>query len=133
MLEMSRVLSIWRGSRKFFPVCTYCSVNGLQSGASTTADVRFDSPEAVTRGKSAWEVFRGWLVFKLFSYDTLVDNGFKVYMFVFNNALSYALGTNVPAPTANATWDTFGTMSIVSRLYERGGFYHGDITAAQLM
>ncbi len=52
------------------------------SGAENTnkADgrVRFDSPEAVTRGKSTWEVFRGWLVFKLFTYDWLVDNNLKV-------------------------------------------------------
>lgn len=28
--------------------------------------------------KSNWELFRGWLVFKLFTYDSLVDNSFKV-------------------------------------------------------
>ena len=34
-------------------------------------------PESAIRGKTSWEVFRGWLVFKLFSYD-LVDNSTKV-------------------------------------------------------
>lgn len=44
----------------------------------TPPPVRFDSSEAVTRGKTTWEVMRGWLVFKLFAYDTLVENSMKV-------------------------------------------------------
>lgn len=46
--------------------------------SSIPPEVRFDSPHAVTRGKSTWEVLRGWLVFKLFTYDILVDNSLKV-------------------------------------------------------
>lgn len=52
-------------------------LNGAR-GEEETPQVRFDSSEAVTRGKSTWEVMRGWLVFKLFAYDTLVDNSMKV-------------------------------------------------------
>ena len=48
------------------------------NGCANDSEVRFDSPEAVTRGKSGWEVFRGWLVFKSFTYDALVDNSLKV-------------------------------------------------------
>jgi len=40
--------------------------------------VRFDSPEEATSGKSMWEVFRGWLVFKLLTYDFLVDHSLTV-------------------------------------------------------
>ena len=40
--------------------------------------VRFDSPEEATSGKSTWEVFRGWLVFKLLTYDFLVDHSLRV-------------------------------------------------------
>ena len=43
-----------------------------------TSRVRFDNPEVATRGKSAWEVIRGWLVFKLFTYDSVVDNNLEV-------------------------------------------------------
>lgn len=38
----------------------------------------FNCPEVATSGKSGWEVFRGWLAFKLFTYGYLVDNSFKV-------------------------------------------------------
>lgn len=56
------------------------SAEGSSSNSSQIEKgVSFDSPEAVTRGKSTWEVFRGWLVFKLFSYDWLVDNNLKVH------------------------------------------------------
>lgn len=41
-------------------------------------EVTFGDSEWATRGKTTWEVFRGWLVFKLFSYDILVDNSLKV-------------------------------------------------------
>ena len=40
--------------------------------------VRFDSPELATGGKSTSEVLRGWAVFKLFTYDSIVDNSLKV-------------------------------------------------------
>eukprot|EP00731_Ephydatia_muelleri_P022552 Em0015g135a len=41
--------------------------------------VRFDSPELVTCGKSTSEVLRGWTVFKLFTYDPIVDNSLKLF------------------------------------------------------
>lgn len=41
--------------------------------------VQFDSPEVATAGKTTREVLRGWLVFKLFTYDYLVENSVKVY------------------------------------------------------
>ena len=40
--------------------------------------VIFDDSERSIQGKSTWEVVRGWLVFKLLSYDILVDNSLKV-------------------------------------------------------
>ena len=51
--------------------------------ASTARDgsreaVKFDSPEVATAGKTVWEVFRGWMVFKLFTYDFPVDHSMKV-------------------------------------------------------
>lgn len=47
-------------------------------GQERRAEVRFDSTEVVARGKSTWEVLRGWLVFRIFTFDTLVDNSLKV-------------------------------------------------------
>ena len=44
----------------------------------TLPAVNFNSPQVATKGKSTGEVFRGWLVFKLFSYDWVVDNSMKV-------------------------------------------------------
>ncbi|KAL5477160.1 hypothetical protein EMCRGX_G023912 [Ephydatia muelleri] len=41
--------------------------------------VRFDSPELATGGKSTSEVLRGWTVFKLFTYDPIVDNSLKLF------------------------------------------------------
>ena len=40
--------------------------------------VKFDSPQVATQGKANREVFRGWLVFKLLTYDFMVDNSLKV-------------------------------------------------------
>lgn len=37
-----------------------------------------NAKQAAFAVKSNWELFRGWLVFKLFTYDSLVDNSFKV-------------------------------------------------------
>ena len=42
------------------------------------AAVQFDSPEVATAGKSTKEVFRGWVVFKLLTYDFLVNNSLRV-------------------------------------------------------
>ena len=52
-----------------------------------------DSEEA-TRRKTMYEIFRGWLVFKLFTYETLVDNSLKVNImleFYLNIALNLLL------------------------------------------
>ena len=35
-------------------------------------------PKQAFAVKSNWELFRGWLVFKMFTYNSLVDNSFKV-------------------------------------------------------
>jgi len=35
-------------------------------------------PESAIRGKTSWEIFRGWTVFKILSYDVVVDNSIKV-------------------------------------------------------
>ena len=60
-------------------VALYSSGGDVRAdGNGQGAAVRFDNPEVVTRGKSTWEVFRGWLVFKLFTLDVLVDNSLKV-------------------------------------------------------
>ncbi len=50
-------------------------------GGAGAGEVRFDRREEVTRGKNIWELFRGWLVFKLFTYNTIVDNSMKVCQF----------------------------------------------------
>ena len=71
--------SVWRIFAKGCPARFPCSAGVRYSTASSSSDeVRFDSPQAVAKGKSTWEVFRGWLVFKMFSYDMLVDNGAMV-------------------------------------------------------
>ncbi len=46
--------------------------------AEAPAVAQFDSPDVATAGKTTREVLRGWLVFKLFTYDYLVDNSLKV-------------------------------------------------------
>ncbi len=56
---------------------------GSAKAASTSPvgdkpNVDFGDPEIATRGKTTWEVFRGWLVFKIFTYDAIVDNSIKV-------------------------------------------------------
>ena len=38
----------------------------------------FLSPSKAFAVKSNWELFRGWLVFKMFTYNSLVDNSEKV-------------------------------------------------------
>ena len=43
-----------------------------------TADNYLGDPESAIRGKTSWEVFRGWVVFKVLSYDLVVDNSTKV-------------------------------------------------------
>ena len=40
--------------------------------------MQFDSPEVATAGKSTKEILRGWVVFKLLTYDFLVNNSLRV-------------------------------------------------------
>lgn len=54
------------------------SASASPSSAGDQHEVGFDDPAMVTRGKSIWEVMRGWLVFKMFTFDTLVDNSLRV-------------------------------------------------------
>ena len=65
---------------------------GHQRGVSTSGDpfvkgqdphglddVELVGPKQAFGVKSNWELFRGWMVFKMFTYDSLVDNSFKVH------------------------------------------------------
>ena len=70
-----------------------CLSDGHQRGDSTSGDrfvkdqvqysledVGLVGPKQAFGVKSNWELFRGWMVFKMFTYDSLVDNSFKVLL-----------------------------------------------------
>lgn len=49
------------------------------SSCGQEGDVIFADTGKATRRKTTQEVIRGWLVFKLFTYDALVNNSLKVH------------------------------------------------------
>ena len=45
-------------------------------------NVELVGPKQAFSVKSNWELFRGWMVFKMFTYNSLVDNSFKVFLII---------------------------------------------------
>ena len=79
------MLKIWR--RGVNPHTSGWPVRGAPSSRSLVSksckessgnDIDFGDPTRATQGKTTWEVLRGWLVFKIFTYDVIVNNSLKV-------------------------------------------------------
>lgn len=62
---------------RFLPVVAGLGLRRMSVSAGRAAGL-LGSPEAALAGKQKWEVFRGWLVFKLLTYDWIVQNGLTV-------------------------------------------------------
>lgn len=64
-------------ARRFLSAVTGLALRRMSVSAGHAAG-HLGAPEAALTGKQKWEVFRGWLVFKLLTYDWIVQNGLTV-------------------------------------------------------
>ena len=73
-------------SRNLFPNRRY-QLSSRHRGADSVEDhvqynvegiYNMSCPKQAFGVKSNWELFRGWMVFRMFTHDSIVDNSLKV-------------------------------------------------------
>ena len=65
--------------------CADSASGNQDQGQYYLKNVELVCPKQAFGVKSNWELFRGWMVFKMFTYNVLVDNCFKVNLNSFRN------------------------------------------------
>lgn len=78
----SRQLLLRRGPRRRYQHKASVPASIVVDAQCSRAHARTESvqvhPEQIFARKSAGELLRGWAVFKMFTYDSLVDNSLEV-------------------------------------------------------